>query len=48
MTSTQSDKSFPLAGIADDGWSTEDEATATCFCGTVQLKFVRSAPESLK
>lgn len=31
---------FPLAGGADDGWSTEDEATATCFCGAVQLSFV--------
>ncbi|KUJ12949.1 uncharacterized protein LY89DRAFT_785495 [Mollisia scopiformis] len=30
---------FPLAGIARDGWSTEDEATATCFCGAVQLSF---------
>ncbi|KAJ9618112.1 hypothetical protein H2203_009293 [Taxawa tesnikishii (nom. ined.)] len=28
---------LPLAGLAADGWSTEDEATATCFCGTVQL-----------
>lgn len=31
---------FPLAGLANDGWSTDDEATATCYCGTVQLKFV--------
>jgi len=31
---------FPRAGVATDGWSTEDEATATCFCGTVQLAFV--------
>lgn len=31
---------FPLASGADDGWSTEDEATATCFCGAVQLVFV--------
>ncbi|KAL1717182.1 Mss4-like protein [Schizophyllum commune] len=35
---------FPLAGLASDGWSTEDEATATCFCGTVQLSFPTSAP----
>ncbi|KAH7138355.1 Mss4-like protein [Dendryphion nanum] len=35
---------FPLAGIARDGWSTEDEATATCFCGAVQLSFPTSAP----
>lgn len=31
---------FPLAGGADDGWSKEGEATATCFCGAVQLAFV--------
>ncbi|KAF7345655.1 Glutathione-dependent formaldehyde-activating GFA protein [Mycena venus] len=35
---------FPLAGSASDGWSTEDEATATCFCGTVQLKFPTHGP----
>lgn len=31
---------IPLAGSASDGWSKEDEATATCFCGAVQLAFV--------
>lgn len=31
---------FPLAGSANDGYSNEDEATATCFCGAVQLAFV--------
>jgi hypothetical protein len=31
---------IPLASCASDGWSTEDEATATCFCGAVQLAFV--------
>ncbi len=36
---------FPLAGLADDGYSKEDEATATCFCGAVQLAFVSPAPE---
>ncbi|KAJ5296389.1 uncharacterized protein N7443_007282 [Penicillium atrosanguineum] len=30
---------IPLAGGADDGWSTEDQATATCYCGAVQLAF---------
>ncbi|OHE91706.1 hypothetical protein CORC01_12997 [Colletotrichum orchidophilum] len=30
---------FPLASVAQDGWSTENEATATCFCGAVQLSF---------
>ncbi|KAF8148542.1 Mss4-like protein [Mycena galopus ATCC 62051] len=33
------DSYFPLAGCATDGWSNEREATATCFCGAVQLKF---------
>lgn len=45
MAFSTADKSkpfLPLAGSANDGWSTEDEATATCFCGAVQLKFVRS------
>lgn len=31
---------IPLAGIADDGWSKEGQATATCYCGAVQLAFV--------
>jgi len=31
---------FPIAGLATDGWSTEDEATASCYCGAVQLVFV--------
>lgn len=37
---------FPLAGLTNDGWSTESEATATCFCSAVQLAFVSLAPES--
>lgn len=44
-----SDKSqsyIPIAGIARDGWSKEDEATATCFCGAVQLEFVSAEPDS--
>lgn len=40
MADDKSKPYFPLAGQADDGWSTEDEATATCFCGAVQLAFV--------
>ncbi|KAH7136723.1 Mss4-like protein [Dactylonectria estremocensis] len=36
--------SFPHAGLAQDGWSTKDEATATCYCGTVQLSFPLSKP----
>jgi hypothetical protein len=35
---------IPLAGLANDGWSKEDEATATCFCGAVQLAFVSMTP----
>ncbi|PQE22055.1 glutathione-dependent formaldehyde-activating gfa protein [Rutstroemia sp. NJR-2017a BBW] len=39
------DKSyFPLAGGASDGWSTDDEATATCFCGAVQMVFPTHGP----
>lgn len=43
MTAAPTDKSkpyIPLAGGASDGWSNEEEATATCSCGAVQLKFV--------
>ncbi|KAF2677559.1 hypothetical protein K458DRAFT_319358 [Lentithecium fluviatile CBS 122367] len=36
--------SFPVAGLSTDGWSTETEATASCFCGTVQLAFPTTAP----
>ncbi|KAJ7776547.1 Mss4-like protein [Mycena maculata] len=35
---------IPLAGSADDAWSNEDEATATCFCGAVQLSFPTQGP----
>jgi len=31
---------FPLQGLTDDGWSNEDEATATCACGAVQMVIV--------
>ena len=31
---------IPLAGAANDGYSNDREATATCFCGAVQLAFV--------
>jgi hypothetical protein len=43
---TKADKSkpyIPLAGDANDGWSKDKEATATCYCGAVQLAFVRLA-----
>merc|ERR1712137_443455 len=42
-----SDKSvpyFPLAGQAKDGYSNAEEATATCYCGTVQLAFPVEGP----
>jgi hypothetical protein len=35
---------FPLAGGANDGWTKDDSATATCFCGAVQLAFPTEAP----
>jgi hypothetical protein len=47
MAVTIADKSkpyIPLAGLANDGWSKEEEATATCFCGAVQLAFVSTVP----
>ena len=47
MNMAAADKSkpyFPLAGGADDGWSKDDSATATCFCGAVQLAFPTQGP----
>lgn len=41
------DQGFLVVHLSSDGWSTEDEATATCFCGAVQLVLV-SLPESYK
>ncbi|CAM1505914.1 Fc.00g115510.m01.CDS01 [Cosmosporella sp. VM-42] len=43
-SSDKSQSYIPLASQAHDGWSTEDEATATCFCGAVQLAFPTSGP----
>jgi hypothetical protein len=34
------DHGFPIVNLSNDGWSNEDEATATCFCGSVQLILV--------
>jgi hypothetical protein len=31
---------FPKASLTQDGWSTKEEATSTCYCGAVQLCFV--------
>ncbi|KAJ7064899.1 Mss4-like protein [Mycena amicta] len=39
-----SESFFPLASGASDGWSNENEATATCFCGAVQLAFPTQGP----
>lgn len=44
MTMHDSDKPYiPLAGLAEDGWSEGGRATATCYCGTVQLSFVSTS-----
>jgi hypothetical protein len=37
---TFDDNSFPVVNLSNDGWSTDDEATATCFCRAVQLVLV--------
>ncbi|KAM0331523.1 hypothetical protein ACHAQA_003200 [Verticillium albo-atrum] len=45
--SASSDKSkpyIPVAGLAQDGYSRDGEATATCFCGAVQLAFPTEGP----
>ncbi|KAI4742141.1 hypothetical protein E4T50_07464 [Aureobasidium sp. EXF-12298] len=34
---TSDSNGFPVVSLSNDGWSTKDEATATCFCGAVQL-----------
>ena len=31
----------PYMPLGTDGYSNDKEATATCFCGAVQLAFVR-------
>ena len=40
VMATFDDNGFPVVNLTNDGWSTEDEATATCFCGAVQLVLV--------
>lgn len=43
MAVSTADKSkpyIPLAGLARDGWSKDGKASATCYCGAVQLAFV--------
>ncbi|KAK0639521.1 Mss4-like protein [Cercophora newfieldiana] len=42
MAASTADKSkpyIPHAGLARDGWSKDGKATATCYCGAVQLVF---------
>ncbi|KAF8859435.1 hypothetical protein BDZ45DRAFT_650222 [Acephala macrosclerotiorum] len=41
-TADRSKPYIPLAAMTQDGWSKEDEATATCFCGAVKLAFPTS------
>ncbi|KAL0580648.1 hypothetical protein V5O48_001378 [Marasmius crinis-equi] len=43
-TADRSKPYIPRSGLVTDGWSKEDEATATCFCGAVQLAFPTSGP----
>lgn len=31
---------IPRSSVVRDGWSTEEEATVTCYCGAVQLAVV--------
>ncbi|KAI1324360.1 Mss4-like protein [Xylariaceae sp. FL0255] len=35
---------IPTSGLTEDGWSNEKEASATCFCGTVQLALPTEGP----
>ncbi|RWA09251.1 hypothetical protein EKO27_g5864 [Xylaria grammica] len=35
---------IPFNSLQQDGWSKDTEATATCFCGTVQLAFPTESP----
>lgn len=44
MSNSVQSQDLPLSGVARDGWSTETEATATCFCGAVQVVVVCCLP----
>ncbi|PNP52391.1 hypothetical protein THARTR1_06995 [Trichoderma harzianum] len=44
MASNADSQNLPLSGVARDGWSSDTEATATCFCGAVQIVFPTEAP----
>ena len=39
---------YPVSSLAGDGWTSDDEATATCYCGSVQLAFVSDTPSPRK
>lgn len=43
-TADKSKPYIPLSSSAGDGWSTPDSATATCFCGAVQISFPTQGP----
>ncbi|KAK9366211.1 Mss4-like protein [Lipomyces kononenkoae] len=43
-TSDKTKPYIPLAGASQDGWSGGGRATATCFCGAVQLSFPTQGP----
>ncbi|KAJ5493632.1 hypothetical protein N7463_009719 [Penicillium fimorum] len=44
MPTNKSKPYIPLAGGADDGWSQDGKATATCYCGAIQLAFPTQGP----
>jgi len=43
-TADTSNPYIPLAGLSTDGHSNSESATATCYCGAVQLAFPTSGP----
>lgn len=44
MSDSKQSVGFPYnQGQTNDGWSNEDEATATCACGKVQMVIVSAA-----
>ena len=48
FASTDKSKPYvPLNSLANDRGYQDGEATATCFCGAVQLAFVSLSPQSL-
>ncbi|GAW14193.1 hypothetical protein ANO14919_035900 [Xylariales sp. No.14919] len=43
-TSDKTKPYIPFNSLQQDGWSKDTEATATCFCGAVQLAFPTESP----